>query len=92
MIVDFKGKAISSVAFEHNEGKLPALIINTHDKWVSSQSTESGVDYLQFNYKFKSYVKLCATTDIEIEILNRLRFESNCKDQRVILFIPDDIL
>lgn len=93
MIINIKkGKVITSAAFEHKEGKLPALIINTKDRWVHPSHTESATTWLRICYKYSTYVELLAENQDDELTLNRLRFENHCKDQKVILFIPDELM
>lgn len=92
MQVNIKGKVISSAAYEHTEGKLPVLIINTHDKYVHYNCTCSDSKSIRFEYKYKSYVEIVAENDDEIKVLKRIRFENHCKDQKLILFVGDDLM
>jgi hypothetical protein len=90
--VNIKGKTVTSAAYEHFAGKMPILIINTKDKYVNWVCTQSGYRFITFYYKYKSHVELIAEDDSEAEVLNRIRFESHCKDQKLILFVSDDLI
>jgi hypothetical protein len=92
MKVNIKGNTITSAAYEHFEGKLPMLIINTKDRWVHWNCTFSDAASIKFEYKHKSYVEIIAENDSEVEVLSRIRFENHCKDQKLILFVSDDLM
>jgi hypothetical protein len=89
--VNIKGKTVTSAAYEHLAGKMPILIINQRgdESWVC---TQSGYRFLTFYYKYKTHVELIAENDSEAEVLSRIRFESHCKDQKLILFVSDDLI
>ena len=92
MQVNIKGNTITSAAYEHFAGKLPMLIINTKDRWIHWSCTFSDSKSIKFEYKHKSYVELIAENDSDIEVLSRIRFENHCKDQKLILFVSDDLM
>lgn len=92
MQVNIKGNTITSAAYEHFEGKLPVLIINTKDKKVHWNCTFRDSKSIKFEYKHNSYVEVIAENDSEIEVLSRIRFENHCKDQKLILFVSNDLI
>ena len=92
MKVSFKGKTITSAAYEVMSCGTPLLIINTHQRRVHYQSTHSTSEYIRFNYKYNSYVELTAENEDDIKVLSRWRFESNDDEQKVILFFNDKAL
>lgn len=92
MKVNIKGKPIDSAYYRHSDGKLPTLVINTRDKHVHYHCTNSDSNSIKFEYKYNAYVEVIAENSEECEILNRIRFENHCKNQKLIVFVSDDLI
>ncbi len=101
MKINIKGNVVTSAYFKVLKSGIGKIIINTKDKWVQptcrldDRSLQDSVMVgagTKFEYKHKAYVEFVAETEEEGKVLGYLSYESHCKDQKVILLVPDELL